>query len=106
MTAQEAALRFGAQLYSPWPGDPTGQTPQMFYKWIATRFNDGTVGVWLRYLTFADLWHGTAERNPKQYAADSLTPIPGVDQSIHHINLTSGLPHPTKEEIQQAFAKL
>jgi hypothetical protein len=105
MTAQEAALRFGAQLYCPWPGDPTGLTPQMYYKWSGARRSDGAVVVRLSYLSFADLWQCSGEKDHKKFTADSLRAIEGACQRIQ-VGGISGTPLPTEAELQEAFDRL
>lgn len=83
MTAREAAEQRGAQMYLPWPGDPTGQTPQLFYRWTPTRRNDGVTHIGLEYLSFCDLWYGSSistKEGQLAFARDRLTPIPGAQQ--------------------------
>ena len=105
MPAQEAALRFGAQLYCPWPGDPTGLTPQMYYKWSGARRSDGDIVVRLSYLSFADLWQYSGEKNHKKFAAEGLRPIEGACQRIQ-VGALSGIPLPTEAELQEAYDRL
>ena len=82
MTAQQAVAR-GAQMYLPHRGDPTGATPQLFYRWTPTKCNDGTVHVGLEYLSHCDLWQGSnisTKAEQLTFARDRLIPIPGAQQ--------------------------
>jgi hypothetical protein len=78
MTAREAANQFGAQFYSPWPGDPTGSTPQMYYRWHAQMFNDRSIAHRLQYLSFCDLWQYSGEHDHETLARERLVPIQGA----------------------------
>ena len=77
-TMQQVAEHFGAQMYLPWPGDPTGETPQMYYRWHAQMFNDWSIAHRLQYLSFCRLWQYSGACDQEEYAKAHLVPIPGA----------------------------
>jgi len=99
MTASEAAANCGAQYYLPYGEDKL--TPQLFYKWIWNRCSDGTTHVSLQYRTFAELWHNSMERNPRQFAAERLIAIPGADMRVKREPTAGRGPDLTEAEIQE-----
>lgn len=62
----------GATLFLPAPDG----SPQLFYRWNETTFNDGSKGRGLSYFSpHSRMWRGSNERDPVRYAAEHLKPI-------------------------------
>lgn len=57
MTPQEAKAKYGATHYTTMRD---GVTPQMYYKQQTAPFNDGTSFTCWVYLSYCDLWQGSA----------------------------------------------
>jgi hypothetical protein len=77
VTDQEAVGRYGAQMYLPSPRDKTGKTRALYYRWHTRILNTGEFVTCLQYLSFADTWQGSFDRDRDSLVA-SLVQIPGV----------------------------
>jgi hypothetical protein len=75
VTAAQAAENYGAQMYLPKGDEP--DVVVLFYRWHTEILNTGEFRTRLEYLTFANLWHGSFDRNQDALVA-RLVQIPGV----------------------------
>ena len=71
LTPQEAKERFGAQYYLTMKD---GITPQMYYKFISTGFNDGTRKDVLNYKSSFGVWM-PSDRNSNLNPLENLIKI-------------------------------
>ena len=71
MTPSEAKVKFNATHYMPMRD---GVTPQMYYKKETTQLNDGTSYTCWVYLSYCELWQGSAIQIGNSEEA-RLTPI-------------------------------
>lgn len=68
MTPEQAYTSYGATHYLTMKD---GVTPQMYYKWVYTQMNDGSIGSGLCYLSFANIWMGS-DRNNNEIPTEGL----------------------------------
>jgi hypothetical protein len=75
VTAQQAAEIYGAQMYLPKGNEP--EVAMLYYRWHTIVTNTGEFVTALQYLSHANLWQGSFERDREKLVA-KLVQIPGA----------------------------